>query len=343
MIEFGKINKAIARGAEKEGFSGPLGFDDPKLNNAPVLGQLARSLDAGVRFGVGLPHGIVELGDQVGGSSGRRLVRDLVAMPTAFAGGAISHFDELGTLARQLLPRLYGSKMLYSRSTGYETPKGVTRAFNEDYPNGARSENGRLTHDIDGRPLNPNVILAGRQQLGGESVAVSHGQFDTLGESLTGRATQASSLPRHTLGRVTSSGTTKRPLGIELSDRLSGDDYYRVYAHELGHAIDQAAGEIPTKGLSKELTAIYNTLNNPQNYGKPFTPKHAGYKGEDVAREQMAEAIRAYMENPDYLKSVAPNVAVRIRKYVNSSPNLSKIIQFNSAAGAAYLGAEGEE
>jgi hypothetical protein len=43
----------------------------------------------------------------------------------------------------------------------------------------------------------------------------------------------------------------------------------------------------------------------------------------------MAEAIRAYMQNPNYMKTVAPNVARRIRAAVNPNPNINTIIQFN--------------
>jgi len=51
----------------------------------------------------------------------------------------------------------------------------------------------------------------------------------------------------------------------------------------------------------------------------------------------MGEAIRAYMANPNYLKSVAPRFAARIREYVNAHPELSKIIQFNALGGAVAI------
>ena len=44
----------------------------------------------------------------------------------------------------------------------------------------------------------------------------------------------------------------------------------------------------------------------------------------------MAEAIRAYMADPNYIKTVAPQTAARIRQYVNSEPRLNHVIQFNS-------------
>ena len=44
------------------------------------------------------------------------------------------------------------------------------------------------------------------------------------------------------------------------------------------------------------------------------------------------------MTDPNYLKTVAPKTAAAIRAAVNGNPRLSKIIQFNSLAGAAVGG-----
>lgn len=52
--------------------------------------------------------------------------------------------------------------------------------------------------------------------------------------------------------------------------------------------------------------------------------------GERVKRDLMAEAIRAYMHDPNYLKSLTPRVVATIRAAVNVHPTLSKLIQFNS-------------
>lgn len=46
----------------------------------------------------------------------------------------------------------------------------------------------------------------------------------------------------------------------------------------------------------------------------------------------MAEAIRVYLINPNYIKSIAPELAERIRRAVNTHPDLSKHIQFNQGA-----------
>jgi len=103
--------------------------------------------------------------------------------------------------------------------------------------------------------------------------------------------------------------------------------------------IDQAAGEIPVKGLNAELRQLYSTLNTGQERARHLTgPQHLGYRGEDIPREWMAEAVRAYMADPNYLKTVAPKTAAAIRAAVNGHPRLSKFLQFNGlAAGSLAL------
>jgi hypothetical protein len=68
-----------------------------------------------------------------------------------------------------------------------------------------------------------------------------------------------------------------------------------------------------------------------------MTPQRRGYDSENAPREYMAEAIRAYMTDPNYLKTVAPKTAAAIRAAVNAHPTLSKIIQFNAVGGLAAM------
>ncbi len=110
----------------------------------------------------------------------------------------------------------------------------------------------------------------------------------------------------------------------------------KVHAHELGHVIDEIAGQIPIAGLSTELRQVYNTLLTGRERTRNLTaPQHVGYKTEDVPREYMAEAIRAYMADPNYLKTVAPKTAAAIREAVNPNTHINKIVQFNTIAGLA--------
>lgn len=64
-----------------------------------------------------------------------------------------------------------------------------------------------------------------------------------------------------------------------------------------------------------------------------------GYRGEDVPRERMAEAIRQYMTAPDTMKQRFPKTAAAIRTAVNANPRLMDLIQFNSLAGLGLAGA----
>jgi len=47
--------------------------------------------------------------------------------------------------------------------------------------------------------------------------------------------------------------------------------------------------------------------------------------------------MRAYMTDANAFKTLYPAMAEFIRKVVNRNPDLKKVIQFNSAAGAAAL------
>jgi hypothetical protein len=61
------------------------------------------------------------------------------------------------------------------------------------------------------------------------------------------------------------------------------------------------------------------------------------YEGNGVLREYVAEAIRAYLVNPNYLKTVAPKTAAAIRAAVNGHPRLSRILQFNTVGSFGVL------
>ncbi len=103
------------------------------------------------------------------------------------------------------------------------------------------------------------------------------------------------------------------------------------------------ADDIPADGIETKLRQVYNDLNardwrveKSAKTGEPVPrrywigPEQQGYTGAHIPRELMAEAIRAYMTDPNYLKTVAPEVAARTRKYANPNPLTSRTIQFNS-------------
>jgi hypothetical protein len=244
------------------------------------------------------------------------------------------------------------ANLLASRSAGmYNPPVKPPRPFEADYPFGAPSDvAGNLSRDIDGRNLTARIVV-GRRTVGGADEALTPAQLDAAGTAIVGKVPEslpASALPRNTVGayRVTRGpdGPERRITVLSSLDQAAKN---KVSAHEFGHAIDDLAGEIPTAGLSDELKSLYNTLNTGRERSRNLTgPQHFGYAGDDISREYIAEAIRAYIADPNYIKTVAPKPAARIREFVNSNPRLNKIIQFNSVAvpaGASVVNANSND
>lgn len=100
--------------------------------------------------------------------------------------------------------------------------------------------------------------------------------------------------------------------------------------HETGHVVDELAGRIPTVGLARDLDQIYSYgFDNRFRTTGLTRPGNVRYRGDEVPREYMAEAIRQYMSAPDAMRERFPAVAARIREYVNANPDLNPYIQFN--------------
>ena len=264
----------------------------------------------------------------------------LTLAPTPGAGAGLGLARGLPSLVRQsasTAAREAGS--LASKSAGlYNPPVKPPRPFAADYPKGATADAaGRLTHDIEGRPLTAEY-LAGRNVVGQGEKALSPAELDAIATSLAGRPPQ--SVAAREIGGDAGQVSWLRPRPHSFRDYqvlinrgLSPRQADRVLGHETGHLISEIAGQIPVTGLNTELRQVYDTLNTGRERTRHLTgPQHLGYRGDDVPRELMAEAIRGYMADPNYLKSVAPKTAARIREFVNSHPTLSKTIQFNALA-----------
>lgn len=123
--------------------------------------------------------------------------------------------------------------------------------------------------------------------------------------------------------------------------------------HLLGHVINWKACErldgtssgISQEGIEAEIRYLFNDLTNPElnearalnaSVTSETSPQYSNFGPEkwgcfdlEAQSELMAEAIRAYLQDPNYIKTVAPNVAERIRQAVNPHPVLSRTIQFN--------------
>lgn len=253
------------------------------------------------------------------------------------------------TAGLAMMGSLPASSRLASRTVSmYDPPTKAPRPFEADYPaarwpDGPPADaSGRLTRDIEGRQLNPGANVVGRRVVGGGDEAFA--AIDALAEAGTGRRPQAVA-PREiggSAGALALNPITRAPTDVFFSRALTEPQASRVVAHEGGHLVDLLSGTIPQKGLSDELRGVYNTLNNGNrgaggeaaSWGRPSTPKSAGYSAAEAPAEHMAEAIRAYMADPNYLKTVAPKTAAAIRAAVNENPRLSPFIQFNAGGNA---------
>jgi len=165
---------------------------------------------------------------------------------------------------------------------------------------------------MDGRPLTARNVV-GRAEAGGSGVALPREALDEIATAGTGspiRFDQAWPGKRNgDVGGVHIDRWTREPLGAYVSPNLSDKQLPRVAGHEIGHVIDQVAGEIPVTGLNAELRQLYNTLQSGTERTRNLVePKHWGYKGDEIPREYMAEAIRAYMTDPNSIKTVAARI-----------------------------------
>lgn len=272
---------------------------------------------------------------------------------------------ETAPYLRPLLSHAAEDSMASRSPRMYNPPVKSPRPFGADYPAGAPADAaGKLTADIEGRPLRARWVV-GRHVVGGDDQALAPSQYDAISTGLLGgspKAVAAGELPRGAAGAFGRSSVADMPTrDIRVDRRLSGPVASKVVAHELGQAIDDLAGVIQTDGLTAELRRVYNDLNNPdlatarvrnpsidpdaagaRPVLRGYGPEMLNYRGEHVHRELIAEAIRAYMADPNYLKTVAPKTAAAIRAAVNVNPQTARTIQLNVAPGLP-LGADSSD
>jgi hypothetical protein len=213
--------------------------------------------------------------------------------------------------------------------------------FKEDYPTEPRTDGtGQLTHTIDGHPL-VGRFVAGRKEKDGPDVGLKPEQYDDLMMALIGQ--RALDVPGRMMRGdaigITRYNSAGRPLAVWLNRDMNPLDRTGVYGHELGHVIHRLAGaRLDIDDLMEELRPLYNTLTNPNRTsngvnavpGRMMSPADFGYSGDQVKHEYVAEAFSAYLTDPNYIKSVAPKTAARIREWINTHPSLAPTIQLNS-------------
>jgi len=264
--------------------------------------------------------------------SGPIIPSDALVAGTGVEGGKYFHLESPATVAQKL-------KM------SYKPPILEQRPIGADYPAGAPTDAaGNITHTIDGIPLGARYV-AGRSGSGQVDAPIPSKEYDAISEGLLGATpTPATSrMLRGDGGRLTRGfdpNTGDPAFQLQFNKSLPPGAAADTIAHEIGHGIDYLARTIPQDGIKRELGAIYHTLNSPQSIKNGIsTPQNLyGYSDAEAPMELMAEAIRAYMQNPNYIKTVAPNVAARIRNAVNDNPMIKNTIQFNGVAGLAVAG-----
>lgn len=225
-------------------------------------------------------------------------------------------------------------------------PLPFDRQYRRDVPPPADST-GRLTHDMEGRPLGARYV-SGLTEVDGLNVGLRREEIADITRGLLGRSAERA--PRRVLGisygRMRFDEQTREPYEVLIRDDLRPDLAQRVEAHELAHVIDVIAGYIPVDNHREQLRSIYNTLNNPRRRGGDAAPgplfvpfqRSRNYARAMGDRELMAEAIRAYLVDPNYIKTVAPDLAATIRDAVNSNPRLAPVIQLNNLQLPTYAG-----
>jgi hypothetical protein len=242
----------------------------------------------------------------------------------------------MGTTSSGGVPRALAKDPI----AGYKPPANLPpRAPSMDYPNGLPvDEFGNITHSIEGVPLTAKNV-AGRRAADASGDVPDRG----IGLHPTVRLAKGA-------GEGTVLATPQKDLGRNIGDfdtltnnirylnTLPGEQAELVITHEVGHLIDTMAGRIKTNpSMNQELEAIYHTLATGKGVDPKVmttvSPENRGYHPSQDRPEYMAEAIRAYIQDPNWMKSVAPRTAQVIRNAVNNHPELSKWIQFNTAAG----------
>jgi DNA-binding CsgD family transcriptional regulator len=272
----------------------------------------------------------------------------------------------------------------------YNPPSMPERPFEADYPQNDWPDGppvdaqGRLTQDMDRKPLDPNSVVIGRNKAPGYGAGSEADRslrdriaiIQTLKQGgsrleMEGRPKNQASggwAPDFDVnGRFTGRGSAK--IADDLDRPIMGldDQEVIVLSHELAHSIDFKGGPKALRArnmadfndrkwgidhtghrpearaeLESQLERIYTDLNNPVDGPVEIrSPKDHGYQAIDADRELWAEAIRAYMYDPNYIKTVAPEVAFMIRDHVNRSKSLRKTIQFNAAPTIVGLGGLG--
>jgi hypothetical protein len=232
-------------------------------------------------------------------------------------------------------------------------PPKPQRPFTEDYDTAPLTdEQGRLLSDIEGRPIGAKFV-AGRRFSGEADVPLLPQDIKgAIAEAGVGikqikdtHPEVAKMLPKahrgfYELGDY-STGSPQGNILLNIGPKARDRDF--VLAHEFAHAIDHLAGNISATLTPKEeaeLSFVYADLRHSEiKDGHLLQPENFGYEGDEIKWELVAEGLRAYMIDPNYFKTKAPQTAAKFRKAVAESPYLKHALQFNSLGAIGLTGA----
>lgn len=297
--------------------------------------KLATAFDVGT---LGMATGAYDGGAHLA-RTGEAAPLALALMPAAKVVQPIEIATRKGASAvENMLARNAGDAILASRNeAGHLPPAQPQRAFTDDYRKAPAGHPGsQLEADIDGRPLNARFV-AGRRTVGGDDEPLGIDAIEDLARELASRVTMVprSDLPKRAVGTY-----DPRTSAIKIADDLDGTDKHIALTHELGHAITSWPSNVDFSKHEKAARRIYHDLA----YGRPAKvkseirdPEYYGYKKSEVPDELWAEATRAYMQDPNYIKTVAPALAKEIRK-LNDVKGLRDILQFNTPMAGLGVG-----
>jgi hypothetical protein len=247
-----------------------------------------------------------------------------------------------------------------------------SRAFSEDYSPGSVSGKVGTTLSVDmhGNPLGPDVedlldnpetpapVVAGRRVVGGEDQPLTNDEILKLAEGLTGAKPRK--VPRAAIGGAVSKvplifNSNKQFVGpdaIQIANDLKPDEESRAVAHGTARAIDlylEQPGSLKNynsgkyglrpEDIDEELLNVYRDQNNPGSAS--HTPINDGYNAQEAPHELLTEGIRAYLTNPNYIKTIAPNLAGALRYLITNHDFLRKLVRFNSLVPFGWLATSG--
>lgn len=306
--------------------------------NAVAADKLATAFDFGTMgMATGAYNGAKHLAE-----TGEPGILAMSLLPGAKPVGlAAKGAGRIGGILQEMSSRSVHPAREYARSSdGYMPPVLPQRNFTDDYRKTGLGHPGRrLETDIDGRPLVAEFV-AGRRKVGGPDEALEAGDVYDVASKIASsiNIVPAADLPRGSIGSYQS-----RNNSIRIADHLSPAASANVLAHETGHAIDKLSRSGVIFDGDRKARKVYHDLATGDvaetRIGKYRSPESYGYPKSEVRDELIAEMLRAYMINPNYLKSINPEGAKAIRAAVNGDPILNKVIQFNTPLAGLLGGA----